>query len=47
MKKVLVIGSTVADVIIRLDKLPTTGGDVNVRGQKCPWAAVLLMFRRP
>ncbi len=34
MKKVLVIGSTVADVIIRLDKLPTTGGDVNVRGQK-------------
>ena len=34
MKKVLVIGSTVADIIIRLNKLPTTGGDVNVRGQK-------------
>ena len=30
MKKVLVIGSTVADIIIRLDKIPTTGGDVNV-----------------
>ena len=36
MKKVLVIGSTVADVIIRLDKLPTTGGDVNVCGQNMP-----------
>ena len=34
MKKVLVIGSTVADIIIRLDKIPTTGGDVNVRWQK-------------
>lgn len=34
MKKVLVIGSTVADIIIRLNKIPTTGGDVNVRWQK-------------
>lgn len=34
MKKVLVIGSTVADIIIRLDKIPTTGGDVNVKWQK-------------
>lgn len=34
MKKVLVIGSTVADIIIRLDKIPTTGGDVNVHWQK-------------
>ncbi len=34
MKKVLVIGSTVADVIIRLDKLPATGGDVNIKWQR-------------
>lgn len=34
MKKVLVIGSTVADIIIRLNRIPTTGGDVNVRWQK-------------
>lgn len=34
MKKVLVIGSTVVDIIIRLNMLPTTGGDINVRGQK-------------
>lgn len=34
MKKVLVIGSTVADIIIRLNKIPTTGGDVNVHWQK-------------
>lgn len=34
MKKVLVIGSTVADIIIRLSHIPTTGADVNVWGQK-------------
>lgn len=34
MKKVLVIGSTVVDVIIRLDVLPTTGVDVNLKWQK-------------
>ena len=34
MKKVLVIGSTVADIIVRLDKIPVTGGDVNVKWQK-------------
>ena len=33
MKKVLVIGSTVADIIIRLNKLPTTG-ETSMRGQK-------------
>ncbi len=34
MKKVLVIGSTTVDVIIRLSVLPTTGGDINIKGQK-------------
>ena len=35
MKKVLVIGSAVADVIIRLeDHLPVTGEDVHVLSQK-------------
>lgn len=34
MKKVLVIGSTVVDVIIRLNKLPTTGVDINLKWQK-------------
>lgn len=33
-KKILVIGSTVADVIINLPVLPTTGGDINIYGQK-------------
>ena len=34
MKKVLVIGSTVVDIIIRLNVLPTTGVDINLRWQK-------------
>lgn len=34
MKKVLVIGSTVVDIIIRLSKLPTTGVDINLKWQK-------------
>ena len=33
MKKVLVIGSTVVDVVINLPHLPTTGEDVNVLSQ--------------
>lgn len=33
MKNILVIGSTVVDVIIELDHLPVTCEDVNVRGQ--------------
>ena len=33
MKKILVIGSTVVDVIINVDKLPTTKGDVHVQSQ--------------
>ena len=34
MKKLLVIGSTVVDVIIRVDHLPSTAEDVNVSGQQ-------------
>ncbi|MEA4973866.1 Bifunctional ribokinase/ribose-5-phosphate isomerase A [bioreactor metagenome] len=34
MKKVLVIGSTVVDIIIRLNMLPTTGVDINLKWQK-------------
>lgn len=34
MKKILVIGSTVADIIINLDFLPTTAQDVHIRSQK-------------
>ena len=34
MKKILVIGSTVVDVIINLDHLPRTAEDVNVSGQQ-------------
>lgn len=34
MKKILVIGSTVVDVIIRLPHLPRTAEDVNVRDQR-------------
>ncbi|GFI61458.1 bifunctional ribokinase/ribose-5-phosphate isomerase A [Clostridiales bacterium] len=34
MKKVLVIGSTVADIIVRLSEIPTTGGDINIKWQK-------------
>ena len=33
MKKVLVIGSTVADIVINIDKLPTTMQDVHVHSQ--------------
>lgn len=33
MKKILVIGSTVADIIINLDVLPTTAQDVHVKSQ--------------
>ena len=34
MKKALIIGSTVVDVIVNLvDSLPTTGEDVHVRSQ--------------
>lgn len=33
MKKILVIGSTVADVIINLDSLPTTAQDVHLKSQ--------------
>ena len=33
MKKVLVIGSTVADIVINIDKLPTTTQDVHVHSQ--------------
>lgn len=34
MKKVLVIGSTVADIVINLDRLPTTAEDVNIASQE-------------
>lgn len=34
MKKILVIGSTVVDMIINVDKLPTTKGDIHIKGQK-------------
>lgn len=34
MKKILIIGSTVADIIINLDYLPTTAQDVNVYSQE-------------
>lgn len=34
MKKVLVIGSTVADIIINIDYLPTSQGDVHVKSQQ-------------
>ncbi|MGF6376489.1 sugar/nucleoside kinase (ribokinase family) [Clostridiales Family XIII bacterium PM5-7] len=34
MKKVLVIGSTVADIVINLDRLPTTAEDINIVSQE-------------
>lgn len=34
MKKILLIGSTVADIIINLDHLPTTSADVNIVSQE-------------
>lgn len=34
MKKILVIGSTVADIIVNLDHLPRTGEDVNIKSQE-------------
>lgn len=34
MKKILVIGSTVADIIVNLDFLPTTAQDVHIKSQK-------------
>lgn len=34
MKKILVIGSTVADIIINLDYLPSTAQDVNIKSQE-------------
>ena len=34
MKKVLVIGSTVTDIIVKLSHLPVTGEDINIWGQK-------------
>lgn len=42
MKKVLVIGSTVVDIIVNLDHLPTTGEDLNIDSQTmslggCPY----------
>ena len=48
MKKILVIGSTVVDVIIRLDHLPRTAEDVNVEGQQmsmggCAYNAAMLL----
>ena len=33
MKKILVIGSTVVDMIINVDKLPTTKGDIHIKSQ--------------
>lgn len=33
MKKILVIGSTVVDVIINVDKLPTSKGDIHIKSQ--------------
>ena len=36
MKKILLIGSTVADIIINLDHLPTTSADVNIVSQEMP-----------
>lgn len=33
MKKILVIGSTVVDMIINVDKLPTTKADIHIKGQ--------------
>lgn len=34
MKKVLVIGSTVADIVINLDRLPKTAEDINIASQE-------------
>lgn len=34
MKKILVIGSTVVDVIINVDSLPTTKGDIHIKSQE-------------
>ncbi len=33
MKKILVIGSTVVDMVINVDKLPTTKADIHISGQ--------------
>lgn len=34
MKKILVIGSTVVDMVINVDKLPTTKADIHIRSQR-------------
>ncbi|MEG1895755.1 MAG: PfkB family carbohydrate kinase, partial [Oscillospiraceae bacterium] len=34
MKKVLVIGSTVVDIIINVDRLPTSKGDIHIKSQE-------------
>ncbi len=34
MKKILVIGSTVVDIIINLDYIPKTGQSINIRSQE-------------
>ena len=45
MKKALIIGSTVVDVIVNLvDSLPKTGEDVHVRSQHMSLGAVPTMF---
>ena len=53
MKKVLVIGSTVADVVISVERLPKTGEDVHVKSQSmtlggCAYneRMLLLLYRR-
>ena len=34
MKKILVIGSTTADIIVKVNHLPTTGEDINALSQE-------------
>ena len=34
MKKILVIGSTVVDMIVNVDKLPTSKADIHIKSQR-------------
>ena len=46
MKKVLIIGSTVVDIIVNLvDSLPKTGEDVHIRSQHMSLEDVPIMSR--
>ena len=44
MTAALIIGSTVCDVMIYLDRLPSREGDAHIDHQQCLWEVVPLML---